>query len=352
MDRRHFLQCSGAALALTALPIKTWATSARPERFIWITLRGGWDGLAVVAPLADPEYLKARPGLSKQLKQAKPVPLERGFVLHPALQFAAERFAARQACAHLAVATDYRQRSHFDGQAVLESGTVHARHGWLNTLAQALDAPAEAVGPRKPLLAQGPHPVAHQIHNRLASPTEQRLALLREWYRDEPRLSGLLQQAQALPEQQPGKMSAQARSLAEAMAQEQGPVLAALELSGWDSHANQHGQLNRALKQLDEVVAALVTGLGPRWQHSQIWIGSEFGRTVAENGTRGTDHGTGGLALQLSGAGGLPSLSGDWPGLAPSQRYQGRDLQPTQPLHPLLQRQLSRHFGQSLPALI
>ncbi|GAA4879131.1 DUF1501 domain-containing protein [Ferrimonas pelagia] len=352
MKRRQFLQGSASLLALSALPMQVWGSGEQQQRFIWITLRGAWDGLSVVVPTDEPQLKAARPTLLPALLEAGPTPLGQGFALHPALPTVAKLVKQQQACAHLAVATQYRQRSHFDGQAYLESGATSGSTGWLNTLASVLDVPAEAVGPRLPLIARGEAPIAHQIHNRLASPSEQRLALLREWYQDEPYLTGLLQQAQALPEQQPGKMAAQARALAEAMADDRGPVLAALELSGWDSHANQHGLLIRRLEQLDGVIAALIAGLGKRWPDTQIWIASEFGRTVKENGTKGTDHGTGGLALQLSGAGQLPPLSGRWPGLSEQARYEGRDLMPTQDLHDIVHAGLERHFARPLPPLL
>lgn len=352
MKRRSFLQFTAAALAMGTMNQRTWAGAETHQRFLWITLRGAWDALSVVSPLEDPHFLAARPALAAELQEAGPSPIQDGFYLHPTLPTVKALMASQHARAHLAVGTRYRGRSHFDGQAVLETGRTSSSVGWFNNLAHQLGASAEAVGPRMPLIARGEAPVTHQLNTRLASSSEQNLALLREWYRDEPYLTGLLQQAQALPEQTPGKMAAQATDLAQSMARDDGPALAALELSGWDTHANQQRTLTRSLEQLDEVLAALIDGLGERWQHTQIWVASEFGRTVAENGTDGTDHGTGGLALQLSGTPSLTPLTGDWPGLAPSALLDGRDLLPTTDLHAAVHQSLEAHFDQSLAPLL
>ena len=115
-----------------------------------------------------------------------------------------------------------------------------------------------------------------------------------------------------------------------------GPRIAMLESGGWDTHSAQAPRMNNQFKSLDAMIAALRDGMGAAWANTTVLVATEFGRTVAANGTGGTDHGTASAAMVLGGAVHGGRVLGDWPGLAPAALYQGRDLQPTTSLDTLI----------------
>jgi uncharacterized protein (DUF1501 family) len=147
---------------------------------------------------------------------------------------------------------------------------------------------------------------------------------------------------------QGGAFRALALAAGRLMAERDGPRVAAFELSGWDTHADQVNRLNGPLFQLDEGIGALKEGLGPHWRRTAVLVVTEFGRTVRINGTRGTDHGTGGVAFIVGGAVAGGRVAGDWPGLAEANLFENRDLQPTTDLRSLAKGLLRDHLG--LPA--
>ena len=129
-----------------------------------------------------------------------------------------------------------------------------------------------------------------------------------------------------------------------------GPRVAMLEAGGWDTHANQgthQGQLATRLRFLNQSLAALRRGLGATWQDTAVVVVSEFGRTVAVNGTKGTDHGTAGVMFVVGGAIDGGRIVADWPGLAAGDLYQGRDLMPTTDVRSIFKGILADHMGVS-----
>jgi uncharacterized protein (DUF1501 family) len=146
----------------------------------------------------------------------------------------------------------------------------------------------------------------------------------------------------------PGAFVVLASRAAEFLAQPNGPQAAVLDIGGWDTHANQanpNGPLANQLRQLDLGLAALRNGLDAAgaWRRTVVVVASEFGRAVAVNGTLGTDHGRGGVVFVLGGAvrGGVVA---DWPGLAPANRFEGRDLRTTTDLRAILKGVLGDHL--------
>jgi uncharacterized protein (DUF1501 family) len=126
-----------------------------------------------------------------------------------------------------------------------------------------------------------------------------------------------------------------------------GPRVATIETRGWDTHANQgdeNGQLALRLRGLDAALRALHGALGEDWRHTAVLVVTEFGRTAAANGTGGTDHGTGAAAFLLGGAVNGGRVIADWPGLASSSLYQGRDLAPTLDLRSIARGILANHL--------
>ena len=124
-----------------------------------------------------------------------------------------------------------------------------------------------------------------------------------------------------------------------------GARIAMIETGGWDTHTGQRARLGAQLKGLDAIIGALQAGLGPLWNDTMVLVATEFGRTVAVNGTGGTDHGTGSSAMLLGGAVRGGRVLADWPGLGQAQLREGRDLAPTTDLRAVMKGVLAEHLG-------
>jgi uncharacterized protein (DUF1501 family) len=271
-----------------------------------------------------------------------------------------------------AMATPYRERSHFDAQDVLESGfTVpHAsQSGWLNRALGGLPKSRQvgqagvALGAGIPLVMRGGNDVASWSPSRSPDLEQDTLQRLADLYAEDALLSRRLADAlvaDAMAEGMGGDMDAAAgrgagAQLAQTAAtaagflkQPNGPRVAVCETTGWDTHANQgagNGTLALRLAALDAGLRALATGLGPVWDRTVVLVATEFGRTVSQNGTRGTDHGTAGAGFLLGGGVRGGKVIADWPGLAPASIYQGRDLKPTMDLRSVARTVLRDHMG-------
>jgi uncharacterized protein (DUF1501 family) len=364
LTRRELLAGVGVVTASFALP--SLAASVGDARFVLVVLRGALDGLAAVPPYGDGRYA----GQRGQLAIESGLKLDGLFALHPALSGLHARYAARELVVLHAVASPYRERSHFDGQDWLESGRTdgsNARDGWLNRALPAFarsDA-AIALAPNVPLVLRGEHAVSSWAPSRLPAVDEDTLARLADLYAYDARFAQRLQAAVAAddlagesgtgrkrdPLNQIGAVAAAAGKF---LSRPDGPRIAVIEASGWDTHANQgadQGQLALRLGALDRGLDRLRTSLGPAWEHTVVLVVTEFGRTVAINGTRGTDHGTGTCAFLVGGAVDGGRVVADWPGLAANDLYEGRDLRPTLDLRSLFKSVLIGHLGARVAAV-
>jgi uncharacterized protein (DUF1501 family) len=272
-----------------------------------------------------------------------------------------------------AVGLPYRERSHFDAQQVLESGGVRPYEistGWLGRALAASGNKGIALNTTVPLVLRGRADVDTWAPSALPDPSADLVARLERMYAGDPVLATALERARRLhldtPPMQdeamvmtangmpangvrPGAFVTLATRAAEFLNQPNGPQVAVLEIGGWDTHANQanaNGPLAGALRQLDAGLAALRAGLtsGGAWSRTVVVVASEFGREVAVNGTLGSDHGTGGVAFVLGGPVHGGRVVADWPGLAKSQRYEGRDLKITTDLRAVLKGVLADHL--------
>ena len=319
---------------------------------MFVILRGAMDGLSVVVPTTDPDYPRLRGSLAVE----NGTKLDANFALHPALVNVAAMYAAGQALPVHAVASPYRERSHFDGQNVLETGGLRAYQvsdGWLNRLAGTLgpDGRAIAIAPTVPMALRGKVEVAGATRRRVCPPptttcwrasgacTKADAQLHALW--SEAQAARLLAQGSGPG----GDPAALGKLAATFLARADGPRLATIELGGWDTHAQQQGRLGQALKQLDALLGGLQAGLGPVWGQTVVLCATEFGRTAAVNGTQGTDHGTGGAALLLGGAVRGGHVLADWPGLSAANLYESRDLRPTIDLRALVLGATGPHLG-------
>lgn len=358
MDRREFLRgvatlgCSAAAHPLLTTVTLAQGTGGTlgDNRLVVIILRGAMDGLGTVMPLGDPLFAAYRPTLS--LVQDAP-DLGGGFALNPALSGLMPLWAEGGLAFAQAVSTPYRDaRSHFDGQDILEAGTGMdvapgaVRDGWMNRMLQAVPGlsaeTAYAVGRDAIPLLDGPAEVRNwspELKLRLTPASER---LLEAMYHDDPLFRDAAIEALELSAEtgEDGMQAAPASGqrlsdvdrladFAAARLRDQTRI-AAFSLSGWDTHASQSVGLATALRRLERVILRLREGLGPQvWGKTTVVSMTEFGRTVRENGTRGTDHGTGGLMLMAGGAVRGGRLYGAWPGLDEAALYDRRDLMPT-----------------------
>lgn len=368
---RRSLLLSGAAFAAWAyLPKFARAADNRDPRLIVVILRGALDGIATVAPLGDPDYagLHGSIALLKDGQNAA-IGLDGFFGLHPAMPEFARMYRDKQAAIVHAVATSYRERSHFDGQDVLESGYPgpgRVQSGWLNRAIEALPRGERvtsglAVGPTTPLVLRGAAPTVGWSPVNLPNAADDTAMRLLQLYQDrDPALASALSQGLKLDKLAVGDdmkpkggnaiaaMKQVARGAAKLMAADDGPRVAALAFDGWDTHAQEGGPVGRLaqlLGGLDSALAEFQSGLGAHWRDTVVVVATEFGRTAKINGTAGTDHGTGTIALLAGGAVKGGRVIADWPGLANGKLYEGRDLAPTTDLRAVLKGVLHDHLG-------
>ena len=343
-DRRRFL---GAAALLTASPV-LFAQAATERRFVFVIQRGAADGLNTLVPYAEPAYPGLRGALA--IDPAGALKLDGTFALHPSLARLRDLYAAGQASFFHAVASPYRDRSHFDGQNILEAGgsvPYQLKDGWMNRLAGTLPRGGRqpiAFSPAVPMTLRGAVEVATYAPSTLPHVGEDLLMRVEQLYAGDAQLHALWSSALEARGMAGGMGAggtrqdpiALGRMAAGFLARADGPRMAMIETSGWDTHSAQNARLASRLSGLDGLIAGLHDGLGAAWAQTVILVATEFGRTVAANGTGGTDHGTGAVAMLVGGAVLGGRIVTDWPGLAPASLLDGRDLNPTLALDALI----------------
>jgi uncharacterized protein (DUF1501 family) len=350
MQRRLFLKSAGligcSAAAHPLLSTIAFAEAPGENRLVVIILRGAMDGLDVFQPYGDPHLRKMRRSLSLGPDKGAQ-DLDGFFALHPALSQLMPLWAAGDLAFAPAVSTPYRdRRSHFDGQDMLEAGTgtdldlAAQRDGWLNRLLQTMPGSrsetAYSVGTENMRILSGSAPAKSWAPGIEVNLTPQAQRLFQHVYHDDPLFRAATDEAMEIA----GKGMAQelergpnrdARALAQFAADRlnEETRIATFSLTGWDSHARQAAVLGGALGKLADGILTLRDGLGRNWSKTTILAMTEFGRTARENGSGGTDHGTGGALLMAGGAIRGGRSFGTWPGLGENDLYAGRDLMPT-----------------------
>ncbi len=370
LSRRTLIKSVGAVSAASLLSARvTFAKVPTDRRLVVVILRGGLDGLAAVAPYGDSAYGSARGRIALGSPGAADgvLKLDGLFGLHPALTGLHGLYGAGELSVVHALATPYRDRSHFDGQDVLESGGAAVRaksDGWLNRALAGFegrtDGKAIAVSEAMPLILTGDRPAGSWYPSRLPEADEDYMSRVTRLYADHPLLDAALRQgietrgmaAGAMDGERDGGGGGPFAQLTEPagtfLIAEDGPRIAVLEAGGWDTHANQGretGPLANRLGALDRGLMALKETMAPVWDKTAVLVVTEFGRTVAVNGTFGTDHGTGGAAFVLGGGVSGGKVTADWPGLRPQDLREGRDLAPTTDMRSLFKAALIGHLG-------
>jgi uncharacterized protein (DUF1501 family) len=368
--RATLLGLTGAVtLGNTSLAV---AAAPTERRLVVVILRGALDGMAAVVPYGDPDLVTWRGELIPPQPGAENGLLDMGgfYGLHPALVGLHAMYAAGELLPVHAIAGADRSRSHFEAQDTLEFGADHRMtSGWLNRVAglippqpKSATGSALAVGSALPLMLRGPAPVGSWMPQSFQHPQADlyaRIAALHagdpitgpavaEGLRDRGFTEAVLSGAEP-----PNKYAfpALAGSAGRLLADPTGPRLACLELGGWDTHTYQSGRLNGPLKLLDAGMVALRDAMGEAWRQTAVLVVTEFGRTVRMNGSKGTDHGTGGVAFLAGGAVAGGRVQADWPGLAQGRLFENRDLQPTADLRSLAKGVLAAQFGLNEAAL-
>ncbi len=367
-NRRNLLIGAAGMAGASALPRIAFAAGPTDKRLVIVLLRGAMDGLSAAPAFGDPDYERARGGLAtpRPGSEGGALDLNGYFGLSPALAGMHARYGKGEVILFHAIASPYRDRSHFDGQNLIENGSDQPyglADGWANRALLGLPERLKsgrgdlgvALAPSTPLMMRGPARVTSWSPSILPAPAPDLLTRLKGLYDEsDPRLARALSAAVTANAAQVGgaggggAFTALMAAAARFMKAPDGPCLAMVESNGWDTHANQlgpFGVLPRNLAELDRGLGALGEGLGDVWPSTAVLVMTEFGRTVAMNGTRGTDHGTAGAAFLIGGAVKGGRVLADWPGLSSGALFAGRDLKPTADLRSVAKAALRDHMG-------
>lgn len=388
-DRRGFLVRLGAlGAAAWVAPRPGWAAvsgSSRRPVLVTVFLRGGADALNLVVPHEEPAYYQSRPTIAVPPpgRSEGALPLDARFGLHPAMEpLHAWYRGGRLAVVH-AVGRPGATRSHFEEQDVWETADLHndpGTAGWINRYLQSTrgEGPVRAVcfGGRLVRALRGPAPAqavrdlgeldlkAHRLPRRRLKRLLERLhAGEGDPVCDAGRAAldavaelGALDTAgyrpaagAAYPDSRLGRGLAQAAQLIKA---ELGVEVVACERGGWDTHQNQGGVEGAQARRAGDLAAALTAfaqDLGPRLDRVLVLVMSEFGRTLRENGSKGTDHGRGGALWLLGGRTRGGAVHGSWPGLSKDSLHRGRELAVGTDFRDVLLEVLGRHLGHPDP---
>ncbi|MCA0892139.1 DUF1501 domain-containing protein [Microbulbifer agarilyticus] len=355
MERRKFLALGGASLAL--LSSATLGNPLKPNKsnpkFIWLVLRGALDSLHTLVPTFETELERHRPKLFGSIKEDL-LPISDSFALHPALKNLHQWYGQKELLPVVAVSTGYDGRSHFDGQDFMESGLGKIEHdsGWIARALESKGKSGIAISRSIPIAMRGSDRTTNWFPSRMEGSGEEIYQSILNLYQYEPALAnnfekGLSMKAAAagqMGSSRPGAFPELAEACAKLMLADNTLDCALLELDGWDTHNRQAPRLNTKLAELDQGLSALKQALGPEWDNTVIAVSTEFGRTIRENGTAGTDHGTGSAMFLAGGAVDGGRILGQWPGLKPKQLFENRDLQPTSNVYDWLADALQQHW--------
>lgn len=373
--RKFLLRTAALGSTVAASPFlapMTLAAAPWDKRLVVIVLRGAMDGLEVVRPQGDPLFAKYRPTLSDPTGA---IDLDGYFTLNRNLAALAPLWQKGELAFAHAVATPYRnKRSHFEGQDMLEAGTgmdvgIHARRdGWLNRMLGRVPGvtarTAFAVGREDMIILNGDTPVSSWSPEARLDLSPQGRRLLQSLYHNDPvfqeagntaiELANMLKggaggengMVRSIAMINPAK-AARAKSLARFAGERMNDDtrIAAFSIGGWDTHRTQSSGIKHALGELSDAIITLKETLGTNWQKTAVITVTEFGRTARENGSRGTDHGTGGAMLLAGGAIRGGKIYGKWPGLGESDLYQNRDLLPTRDVRAFAAHAMQGMFG-------
>lgn len=337
LTRREFLKASGASLFLAGLPLPGFTKDKPPGTISVILLEGGMDGLTAVPPFGDSNLLKMRKGLTPE----NYLKLNSFFGLHPSFKYFAGLMAKNNASIVHATNFPYTKRSHFEGQNLMQGGGLNPfseTSGWLGRALDLARTPGRSMSLDMPLVLRGMsdndnfYPANIRSSSNLMTKLIDSISMSygKEGSEIFKKVSKKSTQKDSIVPRNPASL---AKFAGKAMAQEGGPLSSVIKVDQFDTHASQgsdeHGRHGKQLTLIDDIIAGYKEGLGDAWDRSIILTLTEFGRTVFENGTRGTDHGYGSVGLLAGGAITKSRVISDWPGLSKKEQFEQRDLMST-----------------------
>jgi uncharacterized protein (DUF1501 family) len=337
LTRREFLKASGASLFLAGLPLPGFTKDKPPGTISVILLEGGMDGLTAVPPFGDSNLLKMRKGLTPE----NYLKLNSFFGLHPSFKYFAGLMAKNNASIVHATNFPYTKRSHFEGQNLMQGGGLNPfseTSGWLGRALDLARTPGRSMSLDMPLVLRGMsdndnfYPANIRSSSNLMTQLIDSISMSygKEGSEIFKKVSKKSTQKDSIVPRNPASL---AKFAGKAMAQEGGPLSSVIKVDQFDTHASQgsdeHGRHGKQLTLIDDIIAGYKEGLGDAWDRSIILTLTEFGRTVFENGTRGTDHGYGSVGLLAGGAITKSRVVSDWPGLSKKEQFEQRDLMST-----------------------
>ena len=337
LTRREFLKASGASLFLAGIPLPGLTKDKPPGTISVILLEGGMDGLTAVPPFGDPNLSKMRRGLTPE----NYLKLNSFFGLHPSFKYFAGLMAKNNASIIHATNFPYTKRSHFEGQNLMQGGGLNPfseTSGWLGRALDLARTPGRSMSLDMPLVLRGMsdndnfYPANIRSSSNLMTKLIDSISMSygKEGSEVFKKVSKKSTQKDSIVPRNPASL---AKFAGKAMAQEGGPLSSVIKVDQFDTHASQgsdeHGRHGKQLTLIDDIIAGYKEGLGDAWDRSIILTLTEFGRTVFENGTRGTDHGYGSVGLLAGGAITKSRVISDWPGLSKKEQFEQRDLMST-----------------------
>ncbi|WP_029040419.1 DUF1501 domain-containing protein [Cucumibacter marinus] len=337
MQRRTFLKAAGASAVLTGFPVHGYTSELPKGRIAVLFLEGGLDGLAAVPPVGDPQLERMR----SDLVASKPLDLNPFFALHQNLSGFGKLLASNQAAIFHATNFPYIRRSHFEGQRIAQSGMINGAAsptGWLGRAMDEAGIAGRSLTLDTPLLVRGAVELDSFYPASLlgsVNPDTELLSLLSQSHEGLSAATfGTLYEKALADENLPRVRDPEGLALAtgRAMSAPEGPRVTMIRIPEFDTHANQGNDTGlhpELLGLVDRVIENFRIGLGDAWQDTVIFTLTEFGRTVRENGSAGTDHGYGSAGLVAGGLVDRAGIVSNWPGLGEKDQFEGRDLMAT-----------------------
>jgi uncharacterized protein (DUF1501 family) len=383
MNRRYFVKSGGIAIAgfavapsfLVRSVFAQSASSKGKDRPVVIAIfqRGAADGISIVVPFGDPHYRSVRP----QIAIESPLDLDGFFGLHPSLDALKPLYDAKHLAIVQAVGSPDNTRSHFDAQDYMESGTPGNKSvadGWMNRYMQAKpDASATpfravAFSANMPRTMMGPAPAVAMTRIadfgvRAGAASDTMAGAFEAMYGADTTGKETFDAVNMLKKANPLQYTAENGAkyptsrfgqsllqIAQLIKADVGLEVAFADIGGWDTHANQgndRGQLSNRLKEFGDGLGALYQDLGDHMRNVVVLTMTEFGRAIKQNGSGGTDHGHASCLFAFGGPVKGGKVYGKWPGLAPEQLYEGRDLALTTDFRDVFSEILANHMGTS-----
>jgi uncharacterized protein (DUF1501 family) len=344
ISRRDFLKGTATSLFLAGFNLPALATSSRKKNLVVIMLRGGMDGLCAVPVIGDKNFEKRR----KSILIENTIKLNSDFALHPKLIGFNKCWNENTGTIVHATSIPYKQRSHFEGQNLMESGgkvPYQEKTGWVGRAMKLANLQGDglALSLPMPLLLRGIPKNNNYFPTWGRLPRKDTLDLLKSVYADSSE-DELLQMMDFIKKRKDEQMMGGtgggdrqknknlARQAAKYLRKSDGPRVAVFEVNGFDTHAAQggvDGTHTKCLVEMDEIINNLKDNLQEAYKDTIILTVTEFGRTIKQNGGNGTEHGYGTAIFMAGGLLKKSQVHTDWPGLKRKEMYEGRDLNAT-----------------------